>query len=201
MRAPNRPSAPIPDRSESGLVSVSAVLGVAFVALIVYLLLGALNGDSDHFGEVPIPSQNVAIELPEGETDLYYAVKGDPDRLADVAVPADLKFSVVPEQGDAVRVDDRDGDVEKTDDGVSKLIAAVIAPQGGTYLVSAAGATTAVAGRSPSAELTLGLSPLGAVVDRFEDVVDELDGPTGIVVLVALGMLLVAPRAERALRR
>lgn len=198
MRVTNRPPAPTRARSESGLISVSAVLGIAFGALIVYLLLGALNGDSDHYGRVPIPSQSVAIELPEGETDLYLAVKGDPDRLGDLVVPADFQFSVVSTEGDAVRVDGRNGDAERTDDGVSKLIAAVIAPQEGTYLVSA---SADASGQLPTAELTFGLSPLGAVVERFKDVIDELNGPTGIIVLVALGALLVAPRVGRALGR
>ncbi len=200
MRATNRPSAPTRNRSESGLISVSAVLGIAFLALIVYLLLGALNGDSDHYGRVPIPSQNVAIELPEGETDLYLAVSGDPDRLGDLVVPADFRFSVVSEQGEAVRIDGRNGDTETTDDGVSKLIAAVLAPQEGTYLVSASALANAP-GQPPSAELTFGLSPLGAVVERFKDVIDELNGPTGIVALTALAALLLAPRLGRALKR
>ncbi len=180
------------------MISVSAVLGIAFAALIVYLLLGALNGDSDHYGRVAIPAQNVPIELPEGETDLYLAVRGDPERIGDLQVPADLQFAIAPEQGDAVRVDGRNGDTEQTDDGVSKLIAAVIAPQEGTYLVTASAGAD---GQLGAAELTFGLSPLGAVVERFKDVVDELNGPTGIVVLIALGALLVAPRLGRALKR
>lgn len=198
MRASYRPSAPTRNHSESGLISVSAVLGIAFVALIVYLLLGALNGDSDHYGRVPIPSQNVAIELPKGEIDLYLAVQGDPDRLGDLAVPADFQFSVASTQGDAVRIDGRNGDTETTDDGVSKLIAAVLVPQEGTYLVSASADGS---GQLPAAELTFGLSPLGAVVERFKDVVDKLNGPTGIIVLIALGALLLAPRVGRALGR
>jgi len=198
MRATSPRTQPTRTQSESGLISVSAALGIAFVALIVYLLLGALNGDSDHYGRVTIPSQNVAVELPSGETDLYLAVKGNPDRLGDLVVPSDFEFSVTDLAGDAVRVDGRNGETEKTDAGVSKLIAAVLAPAEGTYLVSASGDST---GQLPSAQLTFGLSPIGAVAERFEDVLDALKGPTGIVVVVALGALLVAPRLERAIKR
>lgn len=198
MHATPRRTQPPRNPSESGLISVSAVLGIAFVALIVYLLLGALNGDSDHYGRVAIPSQSVAVELPSGETDLYLAVKGNPDRLGNLVVPADFKFSVTDMAGDAVRVDGRNGETEKTDNGVSKLIAAVLAPAEGTYLVSASSDST---GQLPAAQLTFGLSPLGAVAERFEDVIDALKGPAGVVILIALGALLVAPRLERAIKR
>lgn len=185
-------------RSESGLISVSAVLAVAFLALIVYLLVAALDADSDHYGSVPIPSQNVAIELPKGETDLYLAERGDPERLGELAVPADLAFTITPEHGDPVRIDDRNGETKRTDDGITKIIGAVIAPQEGTYLVSA---QTDAAGVLSAPMLTFGLSPLGAVVHRFNDVVDELNGPLGIAVLALLLALLLAPRLGRALRR
>lgn len=184
--------------SESGLISVSAVLAIAFLALIVYLLVAALDADSDHYGSVAIPSQGVAIELPRGEVDLYLAERGDPDELSNLTAPADLTFTITPEQGDPVRIDDRDGETKQTDDGITKLIAAVITEQEGTYLVSA---QTDAAGQLSAPMLTFGLSPLGAVVHRFNDVVDELEGPTGIVVLIALAALLLAPRFGRALRR
>ena len=184
---------------ESGLISVSAVLGIAFLALIVYLLAAALDADTDHYGRVAIPSENVPIELPKGETDLYLAETGDPDQLGDLDVPADLTMSFEPASGgDAVRVDDRTADTEETDDGVAKEIGALQAPQEGTYLVSV---STNAAGQLSEPELTFGLSPLGAVEHRFNEVVDELKGPTGIVVLVALGALLLAPRVGRALER
>lgn len=184
--------------SESGLISVSAVLGIAFLALIGYLLVAALDADSDHYGSVPVPSSDVAIELPQGETDVFLAERGDREQLGDVAVPADLKFTVLPEQGDPVRIDERDGATKETDDGVSRIIGAVFAPQEGTYLVSV---STDEAGQLSAPILTFGLSPLGAVVHRFNEVVDELSGTTGIVVLAALVALLLAPRVGRALRR
>lgn len=182
---------------ESGLISVSAVLGIAFVALIVYLLVAALDADTDHYGSVPIPSENVPIELPKGETDLHLAVTGDPDALGDLDVPVDLAFTLTPQGGgDAVRVDDREGDTEETDDGVTREIAALQVPEEGTYLVSV---STDAASRHPAPALTFGLSPLGAVEHRFNELVDDLNGPAGIVVLVALGALMLAPRVMRAL--
>ncbi len=185
--------------SESGLISVSAVLGIAFLALIVYLLLAALDADTDYYGSVAIPSENVAIELPKGETDLYISEKGDPDKLGDLDVPADLTFTFTPpDGGDPVRVDDREADTEDTDGGVTKEIAALQVPQEGTYLVSVSSNS---AGTLSQPRLTFGLSPLGAVTHRFEDVVDELKGPTGIIVLIALGALMLAPRISRAMER
>ena len=198
MHATPRRTQPPRNPSESGLISVSAVLGIAFVALIVYLLLGALDGDSDHYGRVAIPSENVAVELPSGETDLYLAVKGNPERLGNLVVPAGFKFAVTSPVGETVRVDGRNGETEQTDDGISKLVAAVIVPREGTYLVSASTEST---GQLPAAQLTFGLSPLGAVVERFEDVLDALKGPAGIVAVIVLGALLMAPRLERAIKR
>lgn len=188
-----------PAGSESGLISVSAVIGIAFLALLVYLLLAALDADTDYYGSVAIPSENVPIELPKGETDLYVSEKGDPDKLGDLDVPADLTFTFTPQDGgDPVRVDDREADTEETDDGVTKEIGALQVPQEGTYLVSV---SSGAAGTLSQPSLTFGLSPLGAVTHRFEDIVDELNGPTGIVVLIALGALMLAPRFSRAMQR
>lgn len=188
-----------PAGPESGLISVSAVIGIAFLALLVYLLLAALDADTDYYGSVAIPSENVPIELPKGETDLYLSETGDPDKLGDLDVPADLTFTFTPQDGgDAVRVDDREADTEETDDGVTKEIGALQVPQEGTYLVSV---SSGAAGTLSQPHLTFGLSPLGAVTHRFEDIVDELNGPTGIVVLIALGALMLAPRFSRAMQR
>lgn len=91
------------DDSESGLISVSAVVGIAFAALVVYLLLAALDGDSTHYGKVPIPSENVPIELPSGETDIYLAETGTQQELGNVEVPDDLQYTFTGENGDVVR--------------------------------------------------------------------------------------------------
>lgn len=184
--------------SESGFISVSGVLGIAFLALIAYLLLAALNADTSHYGAINLPAQNQPIELPEGETDVYLAQEGNPDQLGELQNPDDLSLSIVQEQGDPVRIDDRAGETENTDDGTTKPIAAVIAPQEGTYLVTA---SVAPGERVSAPSLTFGLSPLGAVEQRFNDLVDELNGPKGIVVLAALVLIFFAPRIARALER
>lgn len=188
------------DSSESGLISVSAVLAIGFLALIVYLLVAALDADTDHYGAIPVPSQGAPIELSKGETDVYLAERGDADELGDVEVPSNLTLAFTSARGgDVVRIDDRDSDTETTDDGVAKEIGALQVPEAGTYLVTAStGATGQI---SSGLWLTFGLSPLGAVEHKFEDVVDELNGPTGIVVLIALGALLLAPRVQRAFNR
>lgn len=184
--------------SESGLISVSAVLGIAFLALIVYLLAAALDADTDHYGSIPVPSQNAPVELRSGGIDVYLAERGDPDELGDIDVPAGFTISIVDEDGDSPRVDERSGDTKDTDDGVTKVIAEVQVPEDGTYLVTVS--ADSLAGLSEPM-LTFGLSPLGAVVERFEDVVDELKGTTGIIVLVALAALMLAPRVARAFDR
>lgn len=184
--------------SESGLISVSAVLAIAFVALIVYLLLAALDADTDHYGAIPIPSENAAVELPAGETDIYLAEKGDPEKLPALQVPADLAITFTAASGDTVRVDDRDGDIKETDDGVARVVSAVIAPDEGTYFVTV---SSEEARQLVSPSLTFGLSPLGAVEQRFKDIIEELKGPTGIVVLIALAALMLAPRVQRAFDR
>ena len=107
--------------------------------------------------------------------------------------------AITPSEGFSLEaVDDREADTEDTDGGVTKEIAALQVPQEGTYLVSVSSNS---AGTLSQPRLTFGLSPLGAVTHRFEDVVDELKGPTGIIVLIALGALMLAPRISRAMER
>ena len=187
--------------SESGLISVGAVIGIAFAALVVYLLLAAFDGDSDYYGSVAIPSQNARVELPNGEVDMYLEAEGDPDALGAISPPEDLSITIIPAEGNddgPVTTDDRGGDTEEVDGGAARLIRVAQVPEEGAYFVT----VTADSVGSPSGlSLTFGLTPIGAVRERFEDVVDELNGPTGIVVLAALGLLFLAPRFQRALRR
>ena len=56
-----------PADSESGLISVSAVIGIAFLALLVYLLLAALDADTDYYGSVATGDFLRSI-LREGQT-------------------------------------------------------------------------------------------------------------------------------------
>ncbi len=165
--------------SESGVISVSAVIGIALLALVVYLLLAALNGDSDYYGSVPVPSDEAPVELPKGEVDIFLAVAGDPEKLSDITVPEDLTLAIAPVGGEEIRTDDRNGDTEETDDGVTKAIGAVSGPEEGTYLV-----TVSTDAASPALSITFGLSPVGAVKERFDGVVDWLNGPRGIAVLI-----------------
>ena len=180
------------------MIGVGTVIALGLAGLFVYLLLAAFQGDSAHYGSVPIPSEDAPIELPSGETDIYYAEPVDQDVVGDLTPPTDLVISVAGPNGEGVRIDDRGGDTKATDDGSARLIAAALLPGEGTYTVTVT--SSDLAGRRAPA-ITFGQSPLGAVGDRFDDVVAELDGPTGIVVLAVLGVLFLAPRVGRALER
>lgn len=180
------------------MIGVGAVIALGLAGLFLYLLLAAFQGDSAHYGSVPIPSDNAGIELPSHETDIYYAEPVDKEVVGDLTPPADLVISITGPDGEGVRIDDRGGDTESTDDGSARLVAAALLPDEGTYTITVSGSD--LAGRRAPA-ITFGQSPLGAVGDRFDDVVTELKGPTGIVVLAALGVLFLAPRVGRALER
>lgn len=182
---------------QAGFVGVGTVLLVAFLGLLAYLLLAAFDADPAKFGQVPVPSSGAPVELPEGGSDVYYAEDVEPDSEATLQVPADLSFTIVGPDGQGVDHDLRGGDPKEIEGGTARAIGIVYAPGAATYGVTVDGAEP---GR-PSPELTFGQSPLQAVEARFDSIVDELDGPIGIVVVVALGLLFLLPRVQRAMRR
>lgn len=171
------------------------MIAVAIGVFFVYLLLGAFEGDSDSFGEVPIPS-TTSVELQGGEVDLFYAeqVQGSQESPS-LAVPPDLGYTITAMNGESVRIDTRGGDVETTDSGVARVVAAAFVPDDGTYSVRV---TSDEAARRSAPALTFGQSPFQAVAERFDGVVDELNGPTGIAAAAALGLLFLLPMLRRA---
>ncbi len=184
-------------RAESGAIGVGTVIGVALAVLAVYLLIGATEGDSAHYGRAPVPS-TTRIELPKGETDVFYAEKrkaaaGDP-----LSVPGDLDYLITDSAGQGVKVSSRGGDPEETDDGTARVVGAVSAPADGVYTLEV---TSNEAAQRVGPELTFGQSPFQAVADRFDKVVEELKGPTGIVVAIVLLVLFLLPSFQRAARR
>lgn len=183
--------------SESGLISVGAVIALAIGALFIYLLLAAFEEDPSHYGAVAIPGKQVPIELPKGETDIFYAEAIEGDSSIALAPPEDLQFQIVGEDGAGVQVDSRGGEPEATDDGIARVIGAAFPPEKGTYFVDVESAELA---QRVAPSITFGQSPFGAVKERFDEIVEEMKGPTGIVVAVVLVILFLVPRIQLALR-
>jgi hypothetical protein len=184
-------------RSQSGAVTPGTVIALAFVGLVVWIFLAAFEADTAHHGKVPIPSTELPVELPEGEVGVYYAEGIPADDAEQLTLPEGLAFTITDEEGNSVRSDSRGGDPEGTDDGAARVIGSAFVPADGTYLVTVEGA---VADRIKP-ELTFGQSPLQAIGDRFEEVVDDLKGPTGIIVAVCIVILLMLPAVKRQLDR
>lgn len=182
--------------SESGFVSVGTVIGIAIAAFLGYLLLAAFEADTAKFGRVPVPSSGTTVALPESGSDVYYAERGL-GAEAPLTVPAGLDFTVVGGDGVAAETDSRAGDAKEVEGGRARLVGIVFAPAEGTYAVTV---QSEEPGRS-GGELTFGQSPFQAIESRFDSVVEELNGPTGIIVVVALVILFMLPRVQRALRR
>lgn len=181
--------------SESGAIGVGTLIGVALLVLAVYLLLGAAEADTAHYGRVPVPSIS-QVELPEGETDVYYAEGIEPDSGVSLAVPLDLDYSITDSAGQAVQVSSRGDDPEETDGGMARLIGSVSAPAEGIYTVKVVSDDAA---QRISPTITFGQSPFGAIEARFDEGVEAVKGPAGIVVVALLFVLLLLPRFRRAL--
>jgi hypothetical protein len=180
--------------SDSGFIGVGTVIAIALAAFAIALLVAAFEGNPTYYGSVSIPSQRTAIQLDNGDVDVSYAAQVDADALT---VPQDLSFVVRSADGEVVEASSRSGQAEDSDAGPAELIASVDVPEDGIYFVDVQG--TAPAGAEPA--LAFGLSPTGAVRVRFDDVVDELKGPTGVIVLAALVALFLIPRVQVAIKR
>ena len=188
--------ATVDPRSQSGAVTPGLVIAVAFLALAAWILFAAFQADTAEYGEVPVPSEGGRVELPEGELDVYYSEKVSPDAAGELTLPDGLQFSIASAAGEGVRTDSRGGEPEETEDGAAQVVGAVFSPAEGTYLVTvdAAGASDRV-----RPQLTFGQTPLQAIGDRFEEVVDEFKGTTGIIVAVVIVILLLLPAVRRQL--
>ena len=185
-------------RSQSGEIQPGLIITLAIVALGAWILLAAFEADTAHYGSVPIPSDNETVELPDGEIDVYYAEAIPKDDAAPIVAPPDLTFSLAGEEdGEGVRIDGRGGEPKETDTGSARVVGAAFPSSEQPYRVVVD--SSEVEGRSKP-ELTFGQSPLQAIADRFDEVVDELKGPTGIVVAVVIVLLLLFPTAQRAWR-
>lgn len=184
--------------SQSGVVGVGTVIALGLVGLASYVLIAAFEADTAHYGRVPVPSAGAAIELPEGGTDIYYSEGIEPDSAAPLSTPSDLTYSVVGATGEGLRVDTRGGDPKETDEGMARVLGTAFAPADGTYEVTV---DSDQAAQRIVPELAFGQSPFQAIGDRFDSVVEELKGTTGIVVLVALALLMLVPAIGRAARR
>jgi hypothetical protein len=180
--------------SESGLIGVWAVIGLALAALVIYLLLAAFKSDPAYFGTVPIPSQGAPVELKSGEVEVSYV-----EQVQDAAAierPNDLSYTVRTPEGEVLQGQVETREPETSDVGPSLLVGTIDAPEDGTYLVDADAGPNLL-----QPELAFGLRPTGVVRVKFNEVVDELNGPTGILVLVGLGVLFLIPRVRRAIKR
>ena len=184
-------------RGESGLISAGAVILIGIALFLGYLLLAAFNGDTAQFGKVPIPGK-ATVKLPKGDVDVYYAEGVNPDAGIPLITPDDLQYTILDEAGVSVPVDSRGDDAKSTGDGLTRLIGAVQVPEDGTYTVETESAQTQ---QRITPSLTFGQGPFAAVKDRFDEVVDALKGPLGILVLLALVILIFIPRFRRARQR
>jgi hypothetical protein len=183
--------------AEEGMISASTVILIAIGAFVVYLLLAAFQGDTAQFGAVPVPGK-ATVELPEGDVDVYYAEKVDPDAGVPLITPDDLQYTVTGPGGEGIPVSSRGDDAKSTGDGMTRLIGQIKAPEDGDYVVTT---ESTQAGQRISPELTFGQGPFAAVGQRFSDVVDALRGPVGIIVLAILVLLFLLPRWKLARRR
>jgi hypothetical protein len=184
-------------RDERGLISAGSLVLIGLLLLGGYLLLAAFEGDSAQFGSVPVPGKE-RIELPKGDIDIYYAEKVDPEAGVPLIAPDDLLYTVSAPDGSSLRVDSRGADAESTGDGMARLIGAMRVPEAASYTVTTDSSESA---QRIQPALTFGQGPFAAIGHRFDEVVDALRGPLGIVVLVVLLLLFLWPRFQLARRR
>ena len=184
-------------RSESGAIGAGTAIGVALLGVFVYLVLAATEGDPAHYGTVTVPG-TAQIELPEGETDIFYREGIESGSAVSLVTPDDLDYTVTDSSDISVETDSRGGDPEEVEGGETRKVGAVFAPADGVYTVEV---ESDEAAQRITPELTFGQSPLQAIEARFEEIVDALKGPLGIVVVAILFVLFMLPRLRRSLRR
>jgi len=175
-------------RSESGVISVGTVIGLAVVAVAIYIGLAATNADTDHFGRMPVPG-NATLELTEGETEIYYAQKTVAG--AQFTAPDALTYGISDSSGQPIEINPRGEEPKETDGTTTALIASVSIPSDGIYSVEAAGSAPQGA---VEPELTFGQGPLNAIADRAKEIAEELIGPLGILIVIGLAVLYWVPR-------
>ena len=80
---------------------------------------------------------------------------------------------------------------------MTRLVGAAFVPADGVYDVKI---DSPAAAQRIMPTLTFGQSPLGAIGQRFEDAVDAITGPVGILVLLAIAAYFLWPRLRGAMR-
>lgn len=184
-------------RDERGLISAGGLVLIGLLVLGAYLLLAAFEGDSAQFGSVPIPGEK-QVELPKGDVDIYYFEKANPDAGVTLIVPDDLIVSVVGADGSSVQVDSRGEEAKSTGQGMAELIGAMDVPEEGVYSVTTQSTQT---GQRIEPAVTFGQGPFAAIKHRLDGVLDALQGPIGIALVVVLLVLFLWPRYKLARRR
>ncbi len=180
---------------EGGFISASLAIGIALVALIIYIVSAGFSGATDQFGSVPVPGKST-IELPKGTIDIYYAEGTDPDAGIDLVVPSDLKYTVFDPPNTYVHVEIRGGEGSKeTDNGLATVIGEMKTPFEGTYTIES---ESNDAQQRITPALTFGEGKFDAIKDRLDDVIDTLKGPVGILALLVIVILIFIPRYRRA---
>lgn len=183
---------------EGGFISASAAIGIALVALIIYIVAAGFSGATDQFGSVPVPGKS-SIELPKGTIDIYYAEGADPDAGIDLVAPTDLKYTVLHPPNTYIDVTVRGGEGSKeTDDGLATVVGEIKTPVEGTYTIDA---ESDDAQQRITPALTFGEGKFDAIGDRLDDVIDTLKGPVGILALLVIAILIFIPRFRGARRR
>ena len=193
----DRRSSQGPHGAQAGFVGVGTVIFVALLGVGAYLLLAAFEADPAKFGRVPVPSKAAPVDLPTGGSDIYYAEAVAPDSEPPLSVPPELKFTIVGPDGQGVDHDLRGGDPKEVDGGTARLVGIVNSPAAATYGITVDSDDD---GRVGSGNSTFGESPFQAIESRFDSIVEEFDGPTGIAIAAALVLLFLVPRVRRALR-
>jgi hypothetical protein len=183
--------------AQEGAISASALIGIGLLLLLGYLVLALFQGDSAQFGTVAVPGSG-RVELPKGDIDVYYSEGVDPDSDVELVAPPDLRVTVAAPNGTGVQVAARGSDPESTDDGMTRLIGSLRAPEDAVYTVTT---ESTQAGQRITPAVTFGQGPFAAVGKRFESVVDALRGPLGIALVLVLVFLFFLPRIQAARRR
>lgn len=195
MSGPHPPARLRPD--QSGAVSISLLLWLAVAGVLLYALFGASSGDIDRFGRVSVPG-SAFLDLPGGESDISY-VEDAATAGSDVQAPTDLRVLLISTQtGVGIEVDSRGGNPSEQDGEVVRPYGAVNPPSEGLYEVRV---TSNEAATRPNPQLAFGDSPFGAIGDRLSRVGDLITGPFGVLLGALVIAAIVAPRAQRILRR
>jgi hypothetical protein len=184
--------------AEDGFIGVWGAVGLALLAVLIYVVAAGFNNDTNQFGSVAVPGKGT-VELPDGDVDVYYAEGADPSSGVAVVAPDDLEVDVTDADDSFVEVQTRGGtEAKDTDDGQAILVGEIDVPGEGTYNVET---KSDEARQRITPEVTFGEGAFAAMKDRLDSVIDALKGPLGILVLLGIVILIFIPRYRRAKQR